>query len=158
MACISSNRVCARVVQDKVYQLLINNNKNAFYQQTRNQFTTIGSIYSLNRNNNRQFNGFNLLPRNFTGCHQQVNCHSHCSANPMLIKREGRKLKWNVLIGKLDICMRRIKMKRVSHISLTIGSIFFLHIYHPRRFHVLSLSLSLLFSHNKLIYKNCAIT
>lgn len=59
MACISSNRVCARVVQEKLYQLLANN-KNTIYQQTRNQFTAAGTIYLTNRIAN-QYNGFNFL-------------------------------------------------------------------------------------------------
>lgn len=56
MACISLNRVCARAVQEKLYQSLVNK---PIYQQIRNQFTTAGSIYLTNRIAN-QYNGFNL--------------------------------------------------------------------------------------------------
>lgn len=75
MACISSNRVYARVLQDKLYQLLVNN-KSTIYQQSRNHFNATGSIYmSSNRKQQftaQQFNGFNFLARNLSGS-KQVN-------------------------------------------------------------------------------------
>lgn len=94
MACISLNRVCTRVVQDKLYhQLLVNKNQNTIYRQTRNfnnnntttttssstNNTTInpnGTINLTKRGN--QFNqkiGFNPIARNLTGLIQVNNSH-----------------------------------------------------------------------------------
>lgn len=70
MACISSNRVYARVLQDKLYQLFVNN-KSTIYQQSRNHFNATGSIY-ISSNRKQQFNGFNSLARNLSGS-QKVN-------------------------------------------------------------------------------------
>ena len=89
MACISSNRLCARVVQEKVYQLFVNNKTtpNVYQQQHRNQFTAAatGPIYQPaigNRNQNniqpstaaahQQFNGFSFLARNLPSGSNQV--------------------------------------------------------------------------------------
>lgn len=68
MACISLNRVCTRVVQDKLYQLLVNKNQNTIYRQTRNfNNATTGTInLTTNRNNFHEI-GFNSLARNLAG-------------------------------------------------------------------------------------------
>lgn len=56
MARICLNRVCARAVQEKLYQSFLNK---PIYQQTRNQFTNAGSI-CLTKRIADQYNGFNL--------------------------------------------------------------------------------------------------
>lgn len=100
MACISSNRVvCARVVQEKFYQLFVNNNnhnKIKIYHQRNKSYSTlagsqqhhnkIGSILfqATNRINlndkqqsstssSQQFNGFKFLTRNLSNGNKQVN-------------------------------------------------------------------------------------
>lgn len=60
MACISLNRVYARAVQEKLYQLLVNK---TIYQQTRHQYTAAGTICLTNRIAN-QLNSFNLRSGN----------------------------------------------------------------------------------------------
>lgn len=72
MARISSNRLCGRAVQDKLYQLLINNKPTVYHQQIRNQFTAIGSIYLSNKNKYQQFNGLNNFARDLAAS-KQVN-------------------------------------------------------------------------------------
>lgn len=72
MACISLNRACTRVVQDKLYQLLINKNQNQIYRQSRNHFNSAtGSVILTNRNNFNDI-GFNSIARNLSGT-KQVN-------------------------------------------------------------------------------------
>lgn len=68
MACISLNRVCTRVVQDKLYQLLVNKNQNTIYRQTRNfNNATTGTINLTTKRNNFHEIGFNSLARNLAG-------------------------------------------------------------------------------------------
>ena len=66
MACLSSNRVYARVIKDKLYQYLLVNNETTIHQQTRRKLITTGNVFSTNRNNNT-LNGFSFLSRNFIG-------------------------------------------------------------------------------------------
>lgn len=62
MACLSSNRICARVVKETLCQFLLVNNENTIYQQTRRKLTnTGGKIFTTNRNINNQSNGFSFL-------------------------------------------------------------------------------------------------
>lgn len=60
MACVSSNRICARVVKETLCQFLLVNNENTIYQQTRRKLTG-GNIFTTNRKINNQSNGFSFL-------------------------------------------------------------------------------------------------
>lgn len=96
MACISSNRVYARVLQDKLYQLLVNN-KNTIYLQSRNHFNATGSIYlSSNRKQQyaQQFNGFNFLTRNLSGSKQVNNSHTTHKKNIQFMHVQSHHHKW----------------------------------------------------------------
>lgn len=67
MACISLNRVCTRVVQDKLYQLLVNKNQNTIYRQTRNFNNSATGTINLTKRNHFHEIGFNSIARNLTG-------------------------------------------------------------------------------------------
>lgn len=79
MACISLNRVCTRVVQDKLYQLLVNKNQNTIYRQTRNFNNATGTINLTKRNHFHEI-GFNSIARNLAGS-LQVNIHNQSTKN-----------------------------------------------------------------------------
>lgn len=101
MACISLNRVCTRVVQDKLYQLLVNKNQNTIYRQTRNFNNTTTTTTSSSTNPNptgtinltkrssNHFNdkiGFNPIARNLTGL-TQVNISHPANEKSRHMKR-----------------------------------------------------------------------
>lgn len=68
MACISLNRVCTRVMQDKLYQLLANKNQNTIYRQTRNfNNGTTGTTNLTTKRNHFHEIGFNSLARKLAG-------------------------------------------------------------------------------------------
>lgn len=62
MACISSNRVCARVIKETLCQFLNANIENTI-QQSRRKFLT-GTVFTSNPQA-RTLNGFSYLTRNF---------------------------------------------------------------------------------------------
>lgn len=87
MARISSNRLCGRAVQDKLYQLLVNNKPLVYHQQIRNQSTATGSVYLSNRNKYQQFKGFNAIARDLAAS-KQVNRNHH----QMLPRKKLKKI------------------------------------------------------------------
>lgn len=103
MACISLNRACTRVVQDKLYQLLINKNRNQIYRQSRNHFNgATGSVILTNRNNFNDI-GFNSIARNLSGT-KQVNNQSSKQTNSNPFRSTERFLFWSMpwKIGKIE--------------------------------------------------------
>ncbi|XP_037027556.1 decaprenyl-diphosphate synthase subunit 1 [Bradysia coprophila] len=70
MACISSNRVCARVIKETLCQFLNANIENTIQQQSRRKFLT-GSVFTSNPQA-RTLNGFSYLTRNFNSGKQAL--------------------------------------------------------------------------------------
>lgn len=70
MACISSNRVCARVIKETLCQFLNANIENTIQQQSRRKFLT-GTVFTSNPQA-RTLNGFSYLTRNFNSGKQAL--------------------------------------------------------------------------------------
>lgn len=73
MACISSNRVCARVIKETLCQFLNANIENTIQQQSRRKFLT-GTVFTSNPQA-RTLNGFSYLTRNFKSGKQVSDNH-----------------------------------------------------------------------------------
>lgn len=97
MACISLNRVCFRVLQDKLYQLLVNKNQNTIYQQSRKHFNNLSETIIQSKRNNFKDIGFNSIGRNLTGS-SQVNFEKIVNRNSKR-KREEKQFEWKFYLS-----------------------------------------------------------